>query len=67
LQDDFSRYVIIGFISLLWLQAFFNIGVSIGLLPTTGLPLPFISYGGSSYLSFSIMIGIILSLGKKTD
>jgi len=47
-------------------QAVINIGVSLNLLPTTGVTLPFISYGGSSMISASITFGILLSLTKKT-
>jgi cell division protein FtsW len=44
------------------LQAFLNMGMSLGLLPTKGLPLPFFSYGGSSIISTSIMVGILLNI-----
>ncbi|MDO8806579.1 MAG: FtsW/RodA/SpoVE family cell cycle protein, partial [Elusimicrobiota bacterium] len=44
------------------LQAFFNLAMTIGLLPTKGIPLPFFSYGGSSILTSMIMVGIILNI-----
>ncbi len=48
-------------------QAFLNIGCVIGCVPTTGKPLPFISYGGSSVISTLIMIGLILSVARTAD
>ncbi len=48
------------------LQAFFNIAMSIGLLPTKGIPLPFFSYGGSSLLSTMLGVGILLSVSRQT-
>ena len=49
------------------LQAFFNIAMSIGLLPTKGIPLPFISFGGSSLLSTLIGIGILLNISRQSS
>lgn len=51
-----------GLVLMITLQAFFNISMAIGLIPTKGIPLPFFSYGGSSILSSMIMIGIILNI-----
>ena len=44
-----------------------NIGMTVGLLPITGITLPFISYGGSSLLSYMILIGIILNISSEKD
>jgi cell division protein FtsW len=49
------------------LQAFFNIGMSIGLLPTKGIPLPFVSFGGSSLLATLIGIGILLNISRQSQ
>jgi cell division protein FtsW len=49
------------------LQAFFNMGMSIGLLPTKGIPLPFISFGGSSLLATLIGIGVLLNISRQSD
>ena len=48
------------------LQAFFNVAMSIGLLPTKGIPLPFISYGGSSLLSTMLGVGVLLNISRQT-
>lgn len=58
-KDSFTAYTLLGFISLITFQVFVNIGMNMGLLPIAGLTLPFISYGGSSLLAFSFMLGII--------
>jgi cell division protein FtsW len=55
----FQGYVCFGIGSLLSIQSIFNIGVNIGLLPTKGLTLPFISYGGASLIIFMFMMGIV--------
>ncbi len=60
--DPFGRFLAIGITSLIVSQALINVGMVVGLLPTTGLPLPFISFGGSS-LVFSLMqIGVLLNI-----
>lgn len=59
---DFSLLLIIGFLGLIFLQVFINIGMNIGLLPVTGIPLPFVSYGNSSLIAFFIALGILDSI-----
>ena len=54
-----------GSISILLIQALIHIGVNIRLFPTTGMTLPFLSYGGSSIIGTSILSGIILNLTKR--
>ena len=61
----FQSYTVFGIFLLISIQVIFNIAVSIGLLPTKGLTLPFISYGGSSIIGTSILSGIILNLTKR--
>lgn len=56
------KYIISGIIAMLIFQQVQNIGMNIGLLPITGITLPFISYGGSSLLSYMIIIGIVLNI-----
>ena len=54
-----------GVISLIIFQALIHLGVNIRLFPTTGMTLPFLSYGGSSIIGVSILSGIILNLTKR--
>lgn len=61
-QDNFSRLLVSGYIILVGISLFINIAMNIGLLPITGIALPFLSYGGSSLLSLFIGIGIIESI-----
>ncbi len=64
-NNERTKLVLVGCISLILLQAMIHIGVNIRLFPTTGMTLPFISYGGSSIISISILSGIILNLTKR--
>ena len=64
-SDDRIKLILIGSISLILMQATIHIGVNIRLFPTTGMTLPFLSYGGSSIISTSILAGIILNLTKR--
>jgi cell division protein FtsW len=64
-NDERTKLVLVGCISLILFQAMIHIGVNIRLVPTTGMTLPFISYGGSSIVSVSILSGIILNLTKR--
>ena len=63
--DDTIRLILVGCASLILLQAMIHIGVNIRLFPTTGMTLPFLSYGGSSIISISILSGVILNLTKR--
>ena len=63
--NDKAKLILIGSISLILMQATIHIGVNIRLFPTTGMTLPFLSYGGSSIISTSILAGIILNLTKR--
>ena len=60
-----NKLILIGCVTLLLLQTFVHIGVNIRLLPTTGMTLPFLSYGGSSIISTALVSGIILNLTKR--
>ena len=64
-NEERIKLTLVGCISLILVQAMIHIGVNIRLFPTTGMTLPFISYGGSSIISISILSGIILNLTKR--
>ena len=64
-KSEKIKLILIGCISLILMQATIHIGVNIRLFPTTGMTLPFLSYGGSSIVSISILSGIILNLTKR--
>jgi len=64
-EDEFLKLALVGLTSLLIIQMFIHIGVNAGLLPTTGMTLPFLSYGGSSLIGSSILAGIILNFTRK--
>jgi rod shape determining protein RodA len=61
-RDDFGRLIASGVAIVISFQSFVNIGVNLGLLPTTGLTLPFVSYGGSSLVPLLISIGLVQSV-----
>lgn len=62
---DTDKYIIAGIIGMLLFQQIQNISMTIGLLPITGITLPFISYGGSSLLSYMIMVAILLNISTE--
>ena len=64
-NDNVFKLILVGLISLLMMQAFIHVGVNLRVLPTTGMTLPYLSYGGSSIISISIISGIILNLTKR--
>ena len=64
-NDETIKLILVGSVSLILMQTIIHIGVNIRLFPTTGMTLPFISYGGSSIISVSILSGIILNFTKR--
>jgi len=64
-NDEFIKLALVGLVSLLIIQTFIHIGVNSRLLPTTGMTLPFLSYGGSSLIGSSIIAGVILNFTRK--
>ncbi len=64
-SEERIKLILVGCISLILMQSIIHIGVNIRLFPTTGMTLPYISYGGSSIISVSILSGIILNLTKR--
>ncbi|MEM9534754.1 MAG: rod shape-determining protein RodA [Cyanobacteria bacterium P01_E01_bin.45] len=63
-RDDFGSLVAIGVFSTILFQSLVNIGMTIGLMPITGLPLPFVSYGRSALLTYFLALGIVESVAK---
>ena len=65
-RSNKNKYIIAGIVGMLIYQQIQNIGMTIGLMPITGITLPFISYGGSSLLSYMIMAGIIFNISNES-
>lgn len=66
-KNDFGKYLAFGIITLISLNALVNMSVASGVIPTTGVTLPFVSYGGTSILFTSIAIGILLNISSQRD
>jgi cell division protein FtsW len=66
-QDLFGRFLAVGITSMVVVQAFINISVVLGLMPTKGIPLPLISYGGSSLFITLACIGVLLNITKQAE
>jgi len=66
-RSDFNRLYAYGVASVLFVHFFINIGMTMGLMPIIGIPLPFLSKGGSSLLAYSIMIGVLLKLDSEKN
>lgn len=64
--DDFGIFMVMGFLTVHTLQSFINIGMNIGVLPVTGIVLPFVSYGGSAIIFTYFLLGIILSISSSS-
>lgn len=66
-QDMFGRFLAVGVTSMVVVQAFINISVVLGLMPTKGIPLPLISYGGSSLFITLACVGVLLNVSKQAE
>ncbi len=64
-RDPFGSLLATGLVSYLAFQVFVNIGMTVGLVPITGIPLPFVSYGGSSLISSALAVGLLLSVRMR--
>ncbi len=65
--DDFGKFIVIGYIGMIAMQSFVNIGVATDLLPNTGIPIPFISSGGSSLWANMIGMGLVLNVAMTKE
>ncbi|MEM4992728.1 FtsW/RodA/SpoVE family cell cycle protein [Priestia sp. SB1] len=65
-KDAFASYICTGVIAIILFHVLENVGMCIGILPITGIPLPFISYGGSSLMSSMFLIGIVLNISYRS-
>ncbi len=66
-RSNFSRIYAYGVAGIIFTHFFVNIGMTMNVFPTIGIPLPFISYGGSSLIGFSLMIGVLLKLDSNRN
>jgi len=65
--DKFGYFLSLGLVLMISFRAIVNIGVSCGILPTKGLPLPFISYGGSSFIFDMVSVGILVNIARTGE
>jgi cell division protein FtsW len=66
-EDIFGRYLAVGITSMVVLQAFINISVVLGMMPTKGIPLPLVSYGGSSLFVTLACVGVLMNITKQAE
>lgn len=66
-QESFGYFLGLGIVAIIGLQAVVNVGVSIGALPTKGLPLPFVSYGGSALVMHLVAVGLLLNISRINE
>jgi cell division protein FtsW len=66
-QDPFARFLAFGITATILIQAFFNISVVLALVPTKGITLPFVSYGGTSLFIMLVLVGVLLNITKEVD
>lgn len=64
-KDTFGRLLAVGVAAMLALQVFVNVGMNVGIMPVTGIPLPFVSYGGTSLIVWFAIIGLLLNLHMR--
>ncbi len=64
-QDKFCRLVIVGVVSMLLFHVFQNVAMSMGIMPITGIPLPFLSYGGSNFISNIAAVALVLNIARS--
>jgi cell division protein FtsW (lipid II flippase) len=67
IDDKFRKGIIFGSALIFFLEVFINIGVTCGLLPTKGMPLPLISYGGTNLVVHYLLLGLFFNASKKVS
>jgi cell division protein FtsW len=65
--DPFARFLAFGITATILIQAFFNVSVVLALVPTKGITLPFVSYGGTSLFIMLALVGVLLNVTKEVD
>jgi rod shape determining protein RodA len=65
LKDNYARYLLMGIAAMIFIHVFVNIGMTLGILPVVGIPLSFISYGGTNLLMTMILIGLFLGACRE--
>ena len=65
--DYFSRLTIVGIVTMITGQAFLNIGSMLGIFPLTGLPLPFVSHGGTALIATLVAVGLVLNMSRHKE
>jgi rod shape determining protein RodA len=63
-RDNLGLFIVMGVVGIYFFHVIVNVGMVIGFMPTTGIPLPFLSYGGSSVLTAFIALGLVLSVRR---
>lgn len=66
-KDEFGRFICVGVAAMLSFQLLVNVGMTISIMPVTGVPLPLVSYGGSSFLTTMLALGLVLSVAAHKD
>jgi rod shape determining protein RodA len=64
-RDQFGTLICVGVLSMVMFQVFENIGMTMGIMPVTGIPLPFLSYGGSATLAEFVAVGLVLNVHMR--
>ena len=64
-KNRFASLMAVGLVSIIAFHVFVNTGMAMGILPVTGLPLPFLSYGGSSLMTSMLLVGLLLNVGMR--
>ena len=64
-RNRFASLVAMGLVAVIGFHVFLNVGMTLGIMPVTGIPLPFLSYGGSPLLAMMLMVGILVNIGLR--